>query len=385
MTKVNWLNETSYLFTNPTLDKDFVERLTHFIFHTHNFKNHIFILTSGTSASAAHISTLKVAALPKEGFLLAAKAVNEHIRVTKEDTWGNILPPFHVGSLSMFARAFLASTPIIDLYDPFQKWDPFTYTSLLEKHHITLTSLVPTQVYDLVTQGIKAPISLRVVFVGGGYLSKSLYERALSLGWPLLPTYGMTEACSQIATFPLEGGSWEQETFPRLKILNHTSLQLDPLNQTFTLKSPSLLSFYILWEKNAFTLFDPKKGDRLETTDQGELLEEELIVTGRQDEVVKILGENVSLLHLQNKLEELALALKVPLHSLALIPLEHERRGCELVLVSSGSCEKTLEFFEIFNSKVQPFERLARVFFLDHLPKSSLDKIKKNEIKMLIK
>jgi O-succinylbenzoic acid--CoA ligase len=72
---------------------------------------------------------------------------------------------------------------------------------------ITLVSLVPTMLARLLDQGLRNPPTLRWALLGGGPLPPALLERAERAGVPVAPTYGMTEACSQIATFgwPLPG------------------------------------------------------------------------------------------------------------------------------------------------------------------------------------
>jgi O-succinylbenzoic acid--CoA ligase len=59
----------------------------------------------------------------------------------------------------------------------------------------------------LLEAGLGRPPTLRWALLGGGPIAPALLERASAAGVPVAPTYGMTEACSQIATFgrPLEG------------------------------------------------------------------------------------------------------------------------------------------------------------------------------------
>jgi O-succinylbenzoic acid--CoA ligase len=47
-----------------------------------------------------------------------------------------------------------------------------------------------------------SPEELRLVLLGGGPASRDLLARARRLGYPVAPTYGLTEAASQVATRP---------------------------------------------------------------------------------------------------------------------------------------------------------------------------------------
>jgi o-succinylbenzoate---CoA ligase len=68
-------------------------------------------------------------------------------------------------------------------------------------------SLVPTMLARLLDAGLREPPTLRRVLLGGGPIAPALLRRAEAAGVDVAPSYGMTEACSQIATdgFPLLG------------------------------------------------------------------------------------------------------------------------------------------------------------------------------------
>jgi O-succinylbenzoic acid--CoA ligase len=53
----------------------------------------------------------------------------------------------------------------------------------------------------LLDAGLSRPPTLRWVLLGGAPIDEPLLARAADAGVPVAPTYGMTEACSQIATF----------------------------------------------------------------------------------------------------------------------------------------------------------------------------------------
>jgi O-succinylbenzoic acid--CoA ligase len=72
---------------------------------------------------------------------------------------------------------------------------------------VTLVSLVPTMLSRLLDAGLREPPTLRRVLLGGGPIAPALLGRARDARVNVSPSYGMTEACSQIATdgFPLLG------------------------------------------------------------------------------------------------------------------------------------------------------------------------------------
>jgi O-succinylbenzoic acid--CoA ligase len=76
---------------------------------------------------------------------------------------------------------------------------------------VTLVSLVPTMLARLLDAGLQAPPTLRRVLLGGGPIAPALLARAHAARVNVSPSYGMTEACSQIATdgVPLLGTELE--------------------------------------------------------------------------------------------------------------------------------------------------------------------------------
>jgi O-succinylbenzoic acid--CoA ligase len=71
----------------------------------------------------------------------------------------------------------------------------------------------------LLDAGLSDPPALRWALLGGGPIPAALLARAGAAGVPVAPTYGMTEACSQIATFGLPLPGVEVELSPEAEIL----------------------------------------------------------------------------------------------------------------------------------------------------------------------
>ncbi len=230
----------------------------------------------------------------KEALLFNAQAVNRHLKLTPDDRWGLTLPPFHIGGLSLFFRSSLLSHTPIDLHP----WSPETLVQKIYTDKVTVISLVPTQIYDLVRLKIKAPQHLRYVLAGGDFLSQSLEQEAMKLGWPILRTFGMSEVGSQLATALAPG-------LKDLKILTLHDLKADEENRLWV-KTPSLFSAEIIfndgWSMKAAQ-------DRLDSQgyyplpDKGILSGGHLTHLGRYDGKVKVAGRLIDFLELKEKLD----------------------------------------------------------------------------------
>ena len=63
-----------------------------------------------------------------------------------------------------------------------------------------IVSLVPTTLQRLLDAGLREPPALRWALLGGAPATTALQGRAAAAGVPVAPTYGLTEACSQVTT-----------------------------------------------------------------------------------------------------------------------------------------------------------------------------------------
>ena len=349
---IDWENKSNYLFLHP-------KEQTHLPFLNQTLlDSHIFILTSGSFER-------KCVALSKKAFLNSAKSVNQHLKVKKEDRWLIGLSLSHVGGLSILARSFLSQSSYFIFKE---KWSPKSFASQIHSNNITLTSLVPTQVYDLVVKHILAPPSLRAVVVGGGSLSPSLYHEARKLRWPLLPSYGLTEACSQVATAPLD--SLNSLEYPDLKILSHCEVQI--IKGTISLKSSSLLTgWYSLSFKDGSHSKMKKCDTAYLTEDRGEIQGFHLKVEGR-DQAFKIQGHSVSLMKLKKILIQVCLKQKIE-KNYHIIATPQSRTGYQIDLVTDDSCLDSVQrLITQFNTQVFPFERVCQCYIISQIPQGEI-------------
>ena len=358
--KINWdSNESILLFNkNPSI----TDTLLSAVAHLPNLSAHVWLMTSGSSC-------LKLVALSKKALLHSALSVNQHLSVSNQDRWGICLPLFHVGGLSILARAHLSSSAVSYFRS---KWSASTFVTFLKQNQITLSSLVPTQVYDLVLEKQSAPSSLRAVVIGGSALSQSLYHAARALGWPLLPSYGLTECSSQVATAELQ--SLKENTFPRLKILSHVQIKISkPSFGEIGLQSGSLLTgFVFLSGPKQFTFQRFREGEWYWTKDQGITTDQFLEISSSGH--LKILGERISLNRLEDDLMNILLKYKVS-HFCRLVAVPHLRNGFQITLVTDSYSFQTLyRIIQDFNQLHSGFEKIQTLYIMPFVPVSNISK-----------
>jgi len=359
--EVNFLSDESVVLINPRMPQNeknhALTLLTKFSF----LKGHIWIATSGST-------TQKWVALSKNAILASAAAVNEHLSANAKDCWINPLHTFHVGGLGIMARAYLSSASVINC----TVWEPEQYHRSIIDSHATLSALVPTQLYDLVMRRLQAPPSIRAVVVGGGSLPTTVHTQALALGWPVLVSYGLTECSSQVATVPLE---YSNGFSKNLMVLSHVAI--DCHKNCIRIKSDALLTGYAIEKEGNWNFIDPKVEGWFQTEDRGEIVGGYLQVHGRGSHFIKIGGESVDLLRLENILIEAKLAVKYE-GDAAIIEKADERLGYVINLVATN--QETDNLVSYFHERVYPFERIRGVHLVSEIPRTPTGKLIKPAI-----
>ncbi len=340
--EVDWESDRTFTLANPRLPETASRP-------EGGFSNHVWIATSGTTGA------IKWAALSKEALLLSAQTVNTHFQIDSKDIWLNPLPSFHVGGLGIWARAYLSGSKVHVL----EKWHPEVFCKMAEAKQATRTSLVPTQLYDILCAGLQAPPSLSTVIVGGGALDERLFFKALELGWPIALSYGMTECASQIAT--------SHPKDPRMQILSHVEIKDSPAK----IKSRALLTAY--WQEG--DCWDPKREGWFHTEDLISLEGNFLQFQGRLGDWIKISGENVNFALLQRKCEFL---LKQQGIDGCLVAASDPRLQHRLILHFVQDFDRAQLVKDLFNFEVMPYERIASIKQVSSISRSPLGKIIKS-------
>jgi len=237
------------------------------------------VYTSGTSGRP------KGVVLSRSALVASAEASAHNLGWEENDRWLLSLPLAHVGGLSILTRCLIARRTVVLC----PSTDPAEIVRSIARHRVTLMSAVPTVIQRLLALSPpwSPPAHLRAVLIGGGPVARAILREGKKRGLHLLPTYGLTETCSQVATWPYgqeppEGGA--------AKALSGIDIRVR--EGRIAVRGPVLFTSY--WpegERGA----DVDREGWFETGDCGEIDKEGFLhVWGRADDMIVTGGENVS-------------------------------------------------------------------------------------------
>jgi len=389
---VDWESEENLVLMNPRLPEADADPLRALVdpkspvsaAEARELRGHVFLLTSGTTAQSA--AGFKWVALEKRAILNASAASNARLECTASDIWLHSLPDFHIGGLSIWARASLSGARVIKSSSA-MAWDASRFAREAAETGATLCSLVPTQMHDLLRDGIPAPANLRAILLGGGASSDDLVMRARALGWPVLPTYGMTEAASQVATALVTSARSDSDS--SLHVLPHLEVAADA-DDRLRVRGSSLLTGYVVPVPNpggalVGEFVDPKHDGWFATEDFGSVSNGVLRVIGRMSDRLKIGGETVHLGRLEAILDEEA-ARRQLASRVTLVASPDARLESVIHAVAEEGIDQALlrATIEGFNERVLPFERVRAVLTVGTIPRTPLGKIRRAELGNLL-
>ncbi|MCC6874727.1 MAG: AMP-binding protein, partial [Sandaracinaceae bacterium] len=151
----------------------------------------VIVFTSGTRGTPQGVR------LGRAQLEAACEAHARALPWLEHDRWLLAMPLAHVGGLAivlrcLWARRALALGPA--------RPSPEALCGAVETAQATLLSMVPTTLHRLLERAVRPPPTLRAVLLGGAATPESLLAEGRTAGWPLLPTYGLTECTAQVCT-----------------------------------------------------------------------------------------------------------------------------------------------------------------------------------------
>ncbi len=320
----------------------------------------IIFASSGTSGEP------KWVALHREALMASAEAVNRRLEARSRDRWLLALPVFHVGGFGILARARAAGGTVARLEG---KWNPRRFAAVAAESGATITSLVPAQLHDLVAAKESSPPALRAVVVGGGAAAEEILRKARRLGWPVLRSYGMTEAASQVATDRVPA-DFEGGTPGPLPALEVWECRQGPGGR-LEIRGRPLFNRYLHADRGRLVESDPKSRGWFTTSDVVKIHPDGLEFKGRADRLVKILGELLDLQDLETRLRQ-----GLPQDAACVVvAVPDHRRGWRLVPVAESAFRKqAARRVAALNRQLPGFARLESLKVVTKLPRTPLGK-----------
>ena len=313
------------------------------------------LFTSG-STDAPHRVNLSTGNL-----LWSALASAAVLGTRPDDRWLSCLTTAHVGGLSIFLRSAVYGTAVV-IHDGF---DETAVNRAIDEDGVTIVSLVAAGLARvLADRGARTfPPSLRCVLVGGGPIPDDLIAECARRHVPLAPSYGLTEASSQVAT----RAPFAEGLHGAGRPLPGTLVKLD-VDDEILVKGPTV-------SRDALS-----PDGWLHTGDLGHLDEHGCVfIQGRSDDLIVSGGENVQPLQV-----EAALSTHPAVAEVAVAGVPDGSMGQAVVAwvrLKPGRRAKVEELRTHVRQTLAGFKVPRRVHLVERLPTTPLGKIARRELR----
>lgn len=317
------------------------------------------LFTSGTSGQPRAIG------LSCDAFVAAAAASAARLGSQAGDRWLCCLPLGHVGGLSILVRSLIARGTVVLV----PKFGADSVTEAIDRHGVTLASLVPTMLSRLLVErgDWRPPATLRAVLLGGAPASEALWTQAIACGYPLRATYGMTETCSQVATGTADA--------PR-SLVPLDGMRVRVTDGQIEVAGPTL-------GQQLGEATNRTADGYLRTRDLGRIGDDgSLEVLGRADELIITGGENVSPIEIEDVLESHPAIARAGVFG---HPDDEWGQVIAAALVLRADRPESADLVDWCASRLASFKRPRRVAFVDDLPVTSAGKLDRSALPRVTK
>jgi acyl-CoA synthetase (AMP-forming)/AMP-acid ligase II len=260
----------------------------------------VLLSTSGTTGAP------KVMALPVTQLIVTAELIARHNQLEVDDRGFNPLPLWHINAevVGLLATLYAGASLVLD--DRFHRTG---FWKIIDDFEVTWINAVPAIISHLVSlqDDERPPRRVRFIRSASAPLSPALFEQfQASTGIPIIQSYGMTEAASQICVNPLDGvrksGSVGVAVGVEVRVV---AMQDQPPSAGMNIvghieiKGPTVITSY---ESSAYDdRFDAEGW--LRTGDLGYFDDDDyLFIVGRNDDVINRGGEKIYPLEIENVL-----------------------------------------------------------------------------------
>jgi o-succinylbenzoate---CoA ligase len=302
-----------------------------------------------------------------------------NLGVHADDRWLACLPFCHVGGLSILLRSVIYGTTAV-VHDGF---DPARVNGAIDEDRVTIVSLVATMLRRMLTERGEKPYPswLRCLLVGGGPVPLSLLEECAARNLPVVQTYGLSEAASQVTT--LAPGDALRKLGSAGKPLLPTEVEIAgarrpvPVGEIgeILVRGPTMSPGYVGQAE------PPTDAEGwLHTGDVGRFDAEGFLhVLGRRDDVIVSGGENVHPVEVEAVLQSHPAVSEVCV--VGAPDAEWSAAVVAFVRVREGTTTTEVQLREHARRRLAGFKLPRRIIFVDDFPRTAAGKIARQELR----
>lgn len=319
-----------------------------------NFK--LIIATSGTTSRA------KLVLLDRDNILAHVNAIQRRLYLNESHCWLNCMPFNNIAGVMILFRCLLtgASHIVTEGFNANKLWHDIMPGKV---SHISLVPIMLSRLLEVSSQQTP-PDSFKMILLGGDRVSDKLFAKAQQADWPMLISYGMSEAASTVA----------------LSDDNHRYKMLDGLEIAFNdsgaikIKGPAVMKTGYLNSIPREPIFN-QQGWFI-THDFGEPDDRGFMVYGRQNNTFTSGGQTVSLESAEQKLVKCPL-----LNEFRLATVKHDDWGDTLVAFVDGDIHEIEKWCQ---QNLHSLYRPRYFFMFDQLPTNEMGKMLNENLRLLV-
>jgi O-succinylbenzoic acid--CoA ligase len=323
------------------------------------------VYTSGTTGQP------KGAVLTYGNQLWSAVGSALNLGVFPTDRWLACLPLFHVGGLAILLRSVIYGMTAV-VHDGF---DPARVNQAIDKDEVSIISVVANMLQRMLEhRGARPyPASLRCVLLGGGPAPQPLLELCAAGSVPVVQTYGLTEAASQVTT--LAPADALRKLGSAGKPLFGTEVRIE--SDEILVRGPTVTPGYLNRPTDTSRTL---RGGWLHTGDLGRLDDEGyLYVLDRRDDLIVSGGENVYPAEIEATLQS-----HFAVQEAGVFGQPDERWGqvaVAVVVVRPNSIASTEQLLEYCRERLARYKVPQHLIFETSLPRNAAGKLLRSELR----
>ena len=287
----------------------------------------------------------------------------------------------HVAGIGIVVRAARDGVPVVVLDDS----GPMALLEAIDRAHafgleVSHLSLVAVQLDRLLDElrDRPPPPSIRAVLLGGGPIPPALVTRAVQAGWPVIPTYGMTETASGVTALATSDAtdhpSAAGRALPGVELRTGAGGEL-------LVRGPMVFRGYA--NDDAATASALSSGGWLRTGDAATISEDGFVhIVDRLDDLIISGGENVAPAEVEAALFE-----HPDVADAGVIGVSDPTWGRVPVAAVVPRVAATLDEADILafaRSRLASFKVPARIVIVDQVPRSPSGKLLRRELGPLV-